>query len=611
MKHRDKLAVMVLGIFCLLVHWRGFTAWFRADDFAWMGLTLSVHHFADVVKALFRPLAEGTIRPWSERAFFMGGYALFGLNPLPFRLVIFGTEFANLALVNSIGDRITGVKGAGFVAAIFWTLNNSSATALGWASAYNQVMCAFFVLLAFHFLLRYIETGQARYNVYQWLAFVAGFGAMELNVVYPALAAVYTLLCARKFFRRTLPLAGVSVVYFVVDRALARPDHNSEYSLHFTGAMLRTLAKYWAWTVGPQYFWTPVHAPNWLVIAAVALVSLGLVAFAARRRAGWFAIAWFAIAIAPVLPLRDHITDYYAFLPAVGLCWLGGWAVAQAFRTRSRALYSTLALAAIYLLIMAPRTLAASDWNYRLTMRARNLVEGLATVGDIHHGKTVLLDGVDTALFWNAVADRSYRLAGIDHLYVTEESRDSIQADPDLGDINEFVLPPEMASAALDQDQLVVYDVRGPLLRNITSAYADRALEPRLPAMLEVANPLAAPLLGREWYAADGNHRWMPKRATLRMAGPNAAGQKIYLRGYCPDDQLSAGPLAVAVTVDGVALGESSIGKGQNSFELAFTLPAQAYGEPEMQVQVEVARTFHTAADQRELGLAFGVFEVK
>jgi hypothetical protein len=465
--------------------------------------------------------------------------------------------------------------------------------------------------LAFHFLLRYVETGNARYNLYQWLAFVAGFGAMELNVVYPALAAVYTLLCARRFFLRTLPLFAVSVVYFVAHQAVPAPNRNPEYALHFTGSMLRTLARYWAWTVGPMYLWTPVHAPTWLVMAGVALVSLGLLAFAVRRRAAWFALAWFAISIAPFLPLRDHITDYYAFVPAIGLCWLGGWALAQTSRSGSRSMYAALALAALYILMVMPRTLAASDWNYRITMRARNLVEGLATVGQLHPGKTVLLDGVDTELFWNAVLDHPNRLVGVDRLYLTPDSQRRIQAYPDLGDITEFVLPPDLTSVALDREEVVVYDVRGPRLRNITSAYAERPRDLRLPSRVDVANPLAAPLLGPEWYAPDGNHRWMPERATLRMAGPGAAGQKLYLHGTCPEEQLRNGPLAVTVWIDGVALPAAAIRPGENSFELAYGLPEAATGRPVIEVAVRVARTFHTAADQRALGLAFGVFEIR
>jgi hypothetical protein len=611
MKLRRNLMLAALALLCLIVHWRGFSAWFRADDFAWMGLTLGVHNFGDLLKALFAPMAEGTIRPWSERAFFMAGYALFGLNALPFRLVIFATQAANLALVASIGNRLTGTRVAGYLAARLWIFIESTATALGWASAYNQVLCAFFLLLAFHFLLRYIETGERRYNLYQWLTFLAGFGAMELNVVYPALAAVYALLCSRKYFRKTLPMFVVSVLYFGLHQMVAKPDRNPEYAMHFTSSMLRTLAKYWAWTVGPMYFWTPVHAPKAAVMAVVALLSLGVLWFAVKRNAGWFALAWFAITIAPVLPLRDHITDYYGFVPAIGLCWLGGWALAQAFRGGTLARYGAVALAAVYLAMAMPRTLAASNWNFRLTMRSRDLVEGMATVGELHPGKTVLLDGVDSDLFWNALLDHSNRLVGLDRLYLTPGSQNRIQALPDLGDVNAFVLMPDLTSAALDRDEVVVYDVRGPRLSNITSDYAARPRDLRLPASVDVSSPLAAPLLGPQWYGPDGNHRWMPERATLRMAGPAAEGQKLYLRGWCPDEQLREGPLTVTVTVDGTALAPAEIPAGENSFELAYSLPASVTGRPVMQVSVEVPRTFHTAADRRDLGLAFGIFEIR
>jgi hypothetical protein len=103
----------------------------------------------------------------------------------------------------------------------------------------------------------------------------------------------------------------------------------------------------------------------------------------------------------------------------------------------------------------------------------------------------------------------------------------------------------------------------------------------------------------------------MPKRATLRMAGPSAAGRKLYLRGSCPEEQLRNGALAVTVTIDGVALPAAAIRPGENSFELAYALPEAATGRPAIDVAVEVARTFHTAADQRDLGLAFGVFEIR
>src|SRR5262249_3452131 len=144
---------------CLVLYWRGFRAWFRADDFAWFNSGLDIRGSRDLLDVLFAPAAQGTIRPWSEPGFFLTFHKLFGLNPLPFRLVIFATHFADLALVAIIGTRLTGMRSAGFCAALLWTINASLVEPLGWACTYNQVMCGFFLLLAFCFLLRHIETG--------------------------------------------------------------------------------------------------------------------------------------------------------------------------------------------------------------------------------------------------------------------------------------------------------------------------------------------------------------------------------------------------------------------------------------------------------------------
>ena len=128
----------------------------------------------------------------------------------------------------------------------------------------------------------------------------------------------------------------------------------------------------------------------------------------------------------------------------------------------------------------------------------------------------------------------------------------------------------------------MVYDVRGPRLRNITSTYTvPRDL--RLPARVDAASPLMEGLLGPEWYPADSGVRWMARRATLRMG----AGRKLYLRGICPDEQLRAGPLTVSVTAGGVALPAQQLVKG-GSFELAFDLPDALAGRPEMEITVEV-----------------------
>jgi hypothetical protein len=407
------------------------------------------------------------------------------------------------------------------------------------------------------------------------------------------------------------PLFLPSAAYFAIHQAAAPAGKDPNYTLHFTGAMLRTLAKYWAWSVGPWEFWAPVPLPKWLIPAAVALLSLALLAFAAMRgRTAAFCLAWFVIAIAPVLPLRDRVTEYYSFLPVIGLCWLAGWALAEAWRSRPNTGIAAISLVVAYLLMMLPRTVAASDFHYRLTERVRNLVAGLDRAHQLHPRQTILLDGVDTQLFYHGLLDHSFRLLGIDHVYITPGSEQKIESHPELGDIGEFVLPADEAAKAIENDEIAVYDARGPVLRNITSTYAGQLRDLPLPRRVDVASRLAASLLGPEWYAPEGTHRWMPKHASLRMAGPTAAGQKLYLRGHYPPEQLRAGPLTVSVTVNGTPLAPATLASG-GDFELAFPLPDSLVGQSVVEIAVEVGRTFRAGADIRDLGLAFGEFEVR
>jgi hypothetical protein len=613
------------ALLCLALYWRGFTAWFRADDFAWLGTGLYIQNFHDFLVAIFAPQAQGTIRPFSERAFFMLGFSLFGLEALPFKMVVFATQFANLALVASIGARLSGLRWAGFFAAIFWVLNGSGIEPLGWCCVYNQVLCGFFLLVAFHFLLRYLETGERRYNVLQWAAFLLGFGALELNVVYPAMAAAYLLLVNRspslaRMHKAepyaTLPMFAVSIVYAVAHSMAAPAWKSGGYAMHFTGAMFRTLGKYWTWSVGPTFLFTPYYLPKWVLPTGIAVVSAGLLGFLVWRlrageRAALFCLVWYLAVLAPVLPLRDHQTEYYVFLPVIGLCWLGGWGAVSGWRAGVRGRAAVITLSAVYALMGVPTLLATAQWNYDLTMRVRTLVEGVAAIHERYPSKSILLEGVDTDLFWNGVLDRPFRLFGLDHVYLAPGSEKRIASYPELGNIDEYILPAGVVAQALRHEELVVYDVRGARLRNITAVYAALPRESGLPLRVDAASPLASYLLGAEWYPSDGDHRWMPRRATLRMGAPATPGQKLYLRGDCPDEQLKAGPLPVTVTVDGVVLPATAIRPGENAFELVFALPDSVAGKAEMQVTVEVGRVIRPASDPRDLGLVFGTFEVR
>src|SRR5580693_885166 len=133
-------------VFLFWLYSDGLKVWFMADDFAWLGLLREVHASRSLLNAMFAPEAQGTIRPWSDRGFFLLFESLFGLDSLPFRICVFSTMAANLTLVAWITRRITGSAPAGAFAAMLWTANAALVTVLAWSSSYNEALCSLFLL---------------------------------------------------------------------------------------------------------------------------------------------------------------------------------------------------------------------------------------------------------------------------------------------------------------------------------------------------------------------------------------------------------------------------------------------------------------------------------
>ena len=583
----------------------------------WLELAGKVQSWRDLPGALFTPTVHGTIRPFSERGFFLLFYSIFGPDALPFRIWVFLTQCANLVLLALITRRLTGSRFAGFAAAVLWVANSRLATAMSWTSAYMQVLCGFTLLLAFYLLLRHIETGKKPYWYGQWAVFLLGFGVMETNVVYPALAATYALLCARPHFRKTLPLFIPSVAFVVLHMMVAPKQTAGPYSIHIDWAIPVTFTRYWMWAVMPSRFGWLAGVPPWLLGLATGLISAALAGFAAwqLRRRRWVVLvllAWFVYPLAPVLPLRDHaFSDYYLTLPVIGLAMLGAHGLAHAFQSRREWAAGAVALVAVFLVASVPVAFAYNRWWCEGSHDARKLVMGVLAARRLHPHKTILLTGVETRLFWAVFPDHAFRAFGVRDVFVAPGSESQIRAYPELGtDLEEFVLEPGAVLRALERDELVVYRVGGERLKNVTTLYAGSAVEtlkPSLPRRVDASNPILAYLLGPTWHSSDGTHRWMPRHATLALGGPRSPAEKLHLAGRCPPADR---PIELSVLVDGYRVARRRLPPG-GPFAVDIDLPAAALGKDKIEVALEVDHAVNPPGDGRELALAFGVVEIR
>lgn len=601
-----------------MLYWPGLRAWFQQDDFVWLNLRNQVHGWDSLLRMLFQPTVQGTWRPLSERVFFLAFGALFGSDALPYRIWVFLTMFANLALAESVAARLTGSRAAGFWAAIFWVANSKLAVVMSWTCEYILVACGFFLLLALHFFLRYIDTGERRYYVWTWAAFLTGFLAMETNIVFPALAGSYALLCARKYFRRTLPFLAASAVYGILHLVLAPNQGTVVYTMHFDRAIPATLWTYWRRLFEPiglrqlSAFPPPADA---LLMACSTVALLAFTIYQARRKQylALVLFAWYFIMLGPVVPLRDHVMDYYLTLPALCLAMLGAYAVVWAWG-EGRAWRGLSALLAVGFVVQhVPVAHNFAEWYRWRSKAVEALVLGVAHAHELHPDKVILLDGIDDDLFWGAIQQHPFMFLGIRDVYLTPGSEANITPRTEIDSVANFVMPAEKASRGLDRDQIVVYRAGYGPLRNITSRYEPAASPAATSAALrlDLADPLVADRLGPDWYEADSGIRWMARTGSVRMPGPHTAAQRLYVTATCPAALVKNGPLAMTLTVDGVRLPPAQFTKGDVESTFDFALPPGTVGKTAIDILVQVSRTVRIGADVRDLGLAFRRFEIK
>jgi hypothetical protein len=602
---------------CLVVYWHGLQSWFLGDDFLWLGIQDRIRAGSSFWYEVFQPTQHGTFRPLSERLFFLVFHWAFGLRALPYHVFFFATFFADLALLASVLRRLTGSRAVGFWAAVFWTVNPAMATAMTWSSAYMQILCGFFLLLAFHFLLRHIETGQWRYYVAQAGVFVAGFFVMETNAVYPLIALGYTVFFARKYLLRTLPLLLVSLVYGVLHLALAPNRTGGYYAPRIDWQLLATFWAYWRDAVWPPQAAVLLHLPRKLVSAGIPVMTLALGGFLLwetmrKRFLAAVLFSWFVLLLAPLLPLRQHFLYYYLTLSLMGLAAFGGYALWRGWTSGGPWRLAAAVLAAEFVLISVPTAWRLTHAQYQLTVEARDLVSQVATVSRNQPGKTILLAGVTDGLFQRVIIYNPFPLVGADRVYLVPEARTHIT--PVLNtNWEDSILPTLPTREDLDQRRFVVLAVDRHM-QDITESWARTALSrPAAPPhRINVASQLAGALLGEGWYGSEETHRWMGKRAALRIGGPAREGAKLMLEGGCAPEQVRQGPLRLSVSANGVPLPAALVAScGGANFELEFNLPPGLAQKSWLEIVVEVDRVYRAPGDQRELGLAFGTFEVR
>ena len=593
------LTFAIPPLLLLLLYHDSFEIWFRSDDFSLLTFVRRAHSFNTFLVAVFSTYAQGTIRPLSERLPFLISSWLFGDDCLALRILVFLTAVADTILIVIVVRRITGSQLAGLTASVLWVSSAAIISPMTWNSSYNEVQYPLFLLAALALFMRYGDTGKSSYWWWQLIIFVLGFGSLENNIVYPAIAAAWALFVAdpgkkMRLLAATIPLFIISVTYYFVHLYLAPLAAGGLYAIHIDARIADTLWEYWKWAFLPPE-WRQFDFP--LILGnVIRIVSMGsflvfiLWQLCKRRTVILFYLSWFLLTLGPMLLLPDRHTEYYLAGPIIGLAMAAGWAVCLGWR--EGVLWRTLMLIplAAWFAAMLPSVTAATQLYAVESDLSRYLVLGVKAARETHRDKALLLDDISQQLYDLCIFESAFRAFGIDNVYLTPGARQTIHPPPNDRGFDAIVADPAVVRHALKSGEAMVYRFSVDHLKNITDSYtelAEATFPSGPPARIEMANSLYGYLLGPEWLPPQPIVRWMPGHATLTIAGPASPGRSLIVSGFCWGEQLKRGPIHISIAADGHPVGTADIRLPETEFQRSFPIPASLTGRPAIMITID------------------------
>jgi len=588
-------AILFPVFLALFLYRRSFRIWFLADDFAWLGLGLSVSNWSGLVDALFSPMAQGTIRTLSERLFFLGFERTFGLESLPMRLASFATLAIALILLALIVRRLSGSLGSAVLASILWSLNFGVTIAMSWLSSYNQILLSALFLGAFYCFLQYSDSRKPLWLAGAWISYLLGFGALESIIVLPPVLLFWAFLFHRPSIRTAIPFFGPAILFALAHLFwIPKAKDAAAYRMYFDASLFESIAVYWDWLLGAERLIHFDPGYLWMVQLSHFVLTPALLAFLIWRTLKrdylplFFAFVSLAL-IGPMLPLRDHRTDYYLASASIGVVAVMALAPGRLPPLASRLSFLLLALYAVPSFIVQQ---ASFEWYLERTAPLRPLLRGLAHAATLHPGKLILLEGVSEAVYGSSIADSALRL-------IPRSEVRLVPGSLPLG--NPVAIAPAAARAAFESQNVVVYRFDGVRLHDVTREWERskaRALASGLSPEILAGDPAFGPQFLDGWYQIEDTHRWMAKSAQVSLGGPFPVGAKLFLNAFAPKELES---FQLQISAAGVEIYNAVHSSGP--MELSAPIPPSLLDRTELQVSIQSSRALRPPADNRILSI--------
>jgi len=394
-RHTFHIAFIASFIISLFIYKDSFSSYFFQDD--WFSFIISrADSIGDLVN-FFKPRNDVIYyRPLGIQIPFFLMQTIFGLSPLPYRLLTWGTLLAASVLVYMIIDDTLQHKVAALYAAFLYATSAVHYIPMYWFATFAFVLGPLLIFLSIWFF--------HKHTIYSILFHMAALLTFEIALVTPILLILTATLKRKKVsIMPLLPFVILSVSYIVFRMLLNPVPTRGDYQLVFDASVLNNLRGYALWSLNwpeelkaqmvsffrfNQLYISEFSAYFYPFVVGLFAAVLAFVTWAVLTGAKKIPIStiaaggiWFTSSLLPVLFFPKHAFPYYLAVGLVGLLLAQAALVKGAIAAKGpKEVWAkiTLVIFGIAWLWMAQRTSSLNKkihWAPRRAQIARSIVE--------------------------------------------------------------------------------------------------------------------------------------------------------------------------------------------------------------------------------------------
>lgn len=287
-------------------------------------------------------------RPISLQNYFFIASSIFGANSLGFRFTTYVLFLLSAFLIAKVIAKITKSNSAGLLVASIWVTSSIHFLALTWIAAAYMIIGTFFFFLTSYIFLKFLKTGSIIFYAASIFSFILTVGSFEFSITWPAIFALYCAFLLKKPALQTIklfwPFLAISIIYLVLRLLFIKVPQIPEYTVTLNIESARAFFWYILWSLNiPEEFkkqvvdnvlifnskfsqeFYPLMLKTFFGAIAIMILVISALAISIKRklkinnRLVVFLLAWFLIAISPVLIIPNHTFIMYLTLAAIGL----------------------------------------------------------------------------------------------------------------------------------------------------------------------------------------------------------------------------------------------------------------------------------------------------